>query len=78
MKVRVKNSFGIISKEAVVRFTISPPWYRHFIAYFLYFILIGASIRTIRDRIKIKIRKNLFCKKVLAALCVSMLKITAV
>jgi ligand-binding sensor domain-containing protein/DNA-binding CsgD family transcriptional regulator len=58
MKVRVKNSFGIISKEAVVSFTISPPWYRHFIAYFIYFLLIGASIRTIRDRIKIKIRKN--------------------
>lgn len=58
MKVKVKNSFGIVSKEATVAFSISPPWYRHIIAYIFYLILIGAAIRIIRDRIKVKIRKN--------------------
>ncbi len=58
MNVKVRNSFGIISDTASVTFTISPPWYRHFIAYIFYLILIGASIRFIRDRIKIKIRRN--------------------
>ena len=58
MNVKVKNSFGIISDTASIPFTISPPWYRHFIAYLFYLILIGATIRVIRDRIKIKIRRN--------------------
>ncbi|PRZ21105.1 hypothetical protein BC624_110122 [Flavobacterium granuli] len=39
-------------------FTISPPWHRHFLAYTLYFIIVVASIYFIRERIKIKIRKN--------------------
>jgi DNA-binding CsgD family transcriptional regulator/ligand-binding sensor domain-containing protein len=58
MNVKVKNSFGIISDTASIPFSISPPWYRHFIAYLFYLILIGATIRVIRDRIKIKIRRN--------------------
>lgn len=58
MNVKVKNSFGIISDIASVPFTISPPWYRHFIAYIFYLIFIGATLRVIRDRIKIKIRRN--------------------
>jgi DNA-binding CsgD family transcriptional regulator len=58
MKVKVRNSYGIQSEEAVVSFTISPPWYRHFLAYLFYIILIAASIYFIRERIKVKIRKN--------------------
>ena len=58
MNVKVRNSFGIISDVASVTFTISPPWYRHFIAYLFYLLIIGATIRVIRDRIKIKIRRN--------------------
>jgi DNA-binding CsgD family transcriptional regulator len=58
MNVKVRNSFGIISDISSVTFTISPPWYRHFIAYIFYLIFIGATIRVIRDRIKIKIRRN--------------------
>jgi len=58
MNVKVRNSFGIISDISSVTFTISPPWYRHFIAYLFYLIFIGATIRVIRDRIKIKIRRN--------------------
>lgn len=58
MNVKVKNSFGIISNTASVKFSISPPWYRHSIAYIFYLIIVGVTIRVIRDRIKIKIRKN--------------------
>lgn len=58
MNVKVKNSFGIISNTASVKFSISPPWYRHSIAYIFYLIIVGVIIRVIRDRIKIKIRKN--------------------
>ncbi|MFV8373529.1 triple tyrosine motif-containing protein [Flavobacterium sp. LB2P74] len=58
MKVKVRNSFGLESEEAFVSFTIAPPWYRHFLAYLLYILIITASIFFIRNRIKVKIRKN--------------------
>jgi DNA-binding CsgD family transcriptional regulator len=58
MKVRVKNSYGMISDEAILEFTISPPWYRHFIAYLAYIIGFGMIIYLIRKRTKMKIRKN--------------------
>lgn len=58
MKLKVRNSFGIQSEEAAFSFTISPPWYRHFLAYLLYILLVIASVYYIRNRIKMKIRKN--------------------
>ena len=58
MKLKVRNSYGIQSDITQVAFTISPPWYRHILAYFLYIILIITTIYFIRNRIKIKIRKN--------------------
>jgi len=58
MKVRVKNSYGVQSKPAFVSFTINPPWYRHFIAYVFYLFIILAIVYFIRERTKIKIRKN--------------------
>ncbi|HTG67546.1 MAG TPA: triple tyrosine motif-containing protein [Flavobacterium sp.] len=58
MKIKVRNSYGIQSDEAFLLFTISPPWYRHPLAYFIYVILIITTIYIIRKRIKMKIRKN--------------------
>lgn len=58
MKLKVRNSHGIQSKEAIATFTVSPPWYRHFLAYLFYLFLLVTSIFFIRNRIKIKIRKN--------------------
>ncbi|PWA03973.1 triple tyrosine motif-containing protein [Flavobacterium psychrotolerans] len=58
MKVKVKNSYGVESEETIIPFTISPPWYRHFMAYVFYILSIVASIYFIRKRIKTKIRKN--------------------
>ncbi|MNQ26238.1 bacterial transduction protein [compost metagenome] len=58
MKLKVRNSFGIQSEEAAFSFTISPPWYRHFLAYLFYILLVIGSIYYTRNRIKMKIRKN--------------------
>lgn len=58
MKVKVRNSYGIQSEPSTLSFTISPPWYRHFMALMIYFILIIIGIYVISDRIKMKIRKN--------------------
>lgn len=58
MKVKVRNSHGKQSDEAHTLFTISPPWYRHFIAYIFYLILILTTFYYIRKRIKMKIRQN--------------------
>ncbi|WPO80629.1 triple tyrosine motif-containing protein [Flavobacterium sp. KACC 22761] len=58
MKVKVRNSYGIQSEPSTISFTVSPPWYRHFLALMIYFILIIIAIYVISDRIKMKIRKN--------------------
>ncbi|MFI0430468.1 triple tyrosine motif-containing protein [Mariniflexile sp. HMF6888] len=58
MKLKARNSYGIQSEEAIVAFTVSPPWYRHFLAYLVYILLAIAAIFFIRKRIKMKIRRN--------------------
>ena len=58
MKVKVKNGYGIQSEEAVIPFTISPPWYRHFLAFVFYIIVIATIIHYVRKRVKATIRKN--------------------
>lgn len=62
MKLKVSNSTGIQSKETSIPFTISPPWYRHLIAYFVYLILLIIAIYLIHQRINAKIRKNSYYK----------------
>lgn len=58
MKVKVKNSHGIESDQTTFTFSISPPWYRHYLAYLGYFLLMLLATHLIRMRIKAKIRKN--------------------
>ncbi|WP_348799331.1 helix-turn-helix and ligand-binding sensor domain-containing protein [Flavobacterium adhaerens] len=58
MKVKARNSFKIESNETIIEFKISPPWYRHPLAYFLYLLLFTCLIFYIRFSIKMKIRKN--------------------
>lgn len=58
MKVKVRNSYGIQSKEETVKFTVLPPWYRNFFAYLFYAIIAVAIILFVQDRVKAKIRKN--------------------
>ena len=64
MKVKVRNSFGIVSDESNVAFTVSPPWYRHFLAYLFYVILFGIAVFVLRQRVNIKIRKNKYYETV--------------
>ncbi|WP_341694896.1 triple tyrosine motif-containing protein [Flavobacterium calami] len=58
MKLRSKNSFGVVSDISQIKFIISPPWYRHYLAYLIYILLIITGIYVISNRIKLKIRKN--------------------
>ena len=64
MRVKVRNSFGIISNQSILDFTVSPPWYRHFLAYLFYLALIFISIKIVRQRISLKIRKNKYFETV--------------
>jgi ligand-binding sensor domain-containing protein/DNA-binding CsgD family transcriptional regulator len=63
MKLKVRNNYGIESREAFIAFTISPPWYRHFLAYLVYILLAIASIFFIKQRTKIKMRRNIYYEK---------------
>jgi DNA-binding CsgD family transcriptional regulator len=58
MKVKVKNSYGVKSDAAKLYFTISPPWYRHTLAYLSYIILTIIVAYLSYNRVKLKIRKN--------------------
>jgi DNA-binding CsgD family transcriptional regulator len=64
MQVKVRNSYGIESNPAKFSFTILPPFYRHFLAYLFYVCLIGLAFFLIRQRIKLKIRKNKYYETV--------------
>ncbi|WP_395063943.1 triple tyrosine motif-containing protein, partial [Flavobacterium sp.] len=58
MKLKVRDSYGIVSEVKSIQFTVNPPWYRTLIAYFFYIVGIILCIVTIRKRMKMKIRKN--------------------
>jgi ligand-binding sensor domain-containing protein/DNA-binding CsgD family transcriptional regulator len=58
MKVKTRSSYGIESDPAIVSFTITPPWYRSYLAYLFYLISIGITIFFIRKGVQNKIRKN--------------------
>ncbi len=58
MYVRARNSFGALSQPAVVSFTVSPPFYRHIVAYIFYAALLLTGIVLLQLRIKTKIRKH--------------------
>ncbi|MCS7072941.1 MAG: ATP-binding protein, partial [Bacteroidia bacterium] len=49
LRVRVKNAYGVISPETSFEFNISPPWYRTYLAYGLYVLmLVGVVYGAIR------------------------------
>jgi len=58
MKLKALNNNGIQSNETILNFSISPPWYRHFLAYIVYIIIITIAIVVIKRRIDAKIRKD--------------------
>jgi DNA-binding CsgD family transcriptional regulator len=64
MNLKVKNNFGVQSEAVKFNFSITPPWYRHYLAYLLYLVIIGCCIYLIRLIVKAKIRKNKYFEKV--------------
>jgi DNA-binding CsgD family transcriptional regulator/ligand-binding sensor domain-containing protein len=60
MKVKAKNSYGVESDPAFVSFTITPPWYRSFLAFVFYITLIIIVIFYVKKGIQNKIRKNIY------------------
>ena len=58
LKVKAMNSYGIESEQAIISFSISPPWYRSIVSYIVYLIMILIAIFYIRKGIQNKIRKN--------------------
>jgi DNA-binding CsgD family transcriptional regulator/ligand-binding sensor domain-containing protein len=64
MKVKVRNSYGVQSEEAVLSFTVYPPWYRHILAYLCYLLIIIAIVYYILKSIKLKIRKNKYLETI--------------
>lgn len=53
-KVRAKNIYGDLSPETKYAFTISPPWYRHFLAYIAYAVLL---VTIVYKLVKLRMRK---------------------
>jgi signal transduction histidine kinase/CheY-like chemotaxis protein len=43
-RVRARNLYGVVSREAEYRFTILPPWYRTWWAYASYVALLGGAL----------------------------------
>lgn len=58
MKLKARTNYGKQSEPVELNFSISPPWYRHLLAYLFYILLIIASVLFIKKQIKTKIRKN--------------------
>ncbi|NUY80718.1 regulator [Flavobacterium sp. MAH-1] len=58
MLVKVRNAYGVLSEPSAFTFTVSPPWYRHWLAYILYLSLAVLSIYLIRRRVRLQIRRN--------------------
>ena len=57
-KVRARNIYNQLSKEAYYEFSILPPWYRSIVAYIIYFIL-GIVLIFIIVRLSVRRLKNL-------------------
>ncbi|MCB0475985.1 MAG: regulator, partial [Flavobacteriaceae bacterium] len=58
MKVKVRNSHGLASDEALFKFSVLPPWHRHYLAYIGYFLLLVLIAYLVRMRTKAKIREH--------------------
>ncbi|MBD3583651.1 helix-turn-helix and ligand-binding sensor domain-containing protein [Flavobacterium selenitireducens] len=64
MMVKVRNSYGIQSDATSFNFSISPPWYRHWLAYVAYLALGILAIYLTRRRVRLQIRRNKYFETV--------------
>lgn len=58
MQVKVINSYGVESDPVALSFAVSPPFYRHPLAYLAYVLTIAFGFFYIRRNMRVKIRKN--------------------
>jgi DNA-binding CsgD family transcriptional regulator len=58
MYVRARNSAGAISEPVRLAFTVSPPFYRHPLAWFSYFMLAAFLVILLHYRIKSRIKRH--------------------
>ena len=63
MKLKALNNSGIQSNEILLDFAVSPPWYRHLFAYFVYIILIIMALFLVKRLIDAKIKKDGYDQK---------------
>lgn len=58
MLVKVRNSYGVQSEPTAFSFSVSPPWYRHWLAYIAYVACFILVIYYTRRRVRMQIRRN--------------------
>ncbi len=64
MQLKVRNAYGVQSASTEFAFEISPPWFRHWLAYVMYVALLFSTIVLIRRRTRNQIRRNKYYEKV--------------
>ncbi|NMH29666.1 helix-turn-helix and ligand-binding sensor domain-containing protein [Flavobacterium silvaticum] len=64
MELRTRNTFGEISPTCTFSFSVSPPWYRHWLAYVLYLCMLAAAAYFTNHRIQLHIRRNKYFETV--------------
>lgn len=64
MKVKARNSYGAASDMSTLNFTVNSPWYRHYLAYISYVLLLALAIRIIYVMVKIRYRKREYYKTI--------------
>jgi len=64
MQVKTKNGYGVESDTRYLGFTISPPWYRHYMAYISYALVYVLIVYFISEWIKKRYRKKEYYKTV--------------
>ena len=58
MLVKVVDSYGVASDATAISFDVSPPFYRHPLAYLLYVATVALGVYFVRRRLQAKIRKS--------------------
>lgn len=64
MEVKVKNGYGNESDIRSLDFTISPPWYRHYLAYITYVLIFVLTVYLISYSVKLRYRKREYFKTI--------------
>jgi DNA-binding CsgD family transcriptional regulator len=64
MKVKTRNSYGNQSHVKTLEFIVKPPWYRHYIAYISYFLLLLLIFYYTSVLIKLRYRKREYYKTI--------------